>query len=76
MISEQRIKEEAMRLGFAACGISEAGPASSEASYFDNWLAEGNHAGMRFMEFGVGNIGFPQNLHYGICDAGLCLQSL
>jgi len=31
---------------------------------------------MRFMEFGVGNIGFPQNLHYGICDAGLCLQSL
>ena len=50
MISEQRIKEEAMRLGFAACGISEAGPASSEESYFDNWLAEGNHAGMRFME--------------------------
>jgi len=28
------------------------------------------------MEFGVGNIGFPPNLHYSICDVGLCLQSL
>lgn len=50
MILKQRIKEEAIRLGFAACGIAEAGPANSEVSYFDNWLAKEKHAGMKFME--------------------------
>ena len=47
---EQKIKAEALRLGFAACGIAEVAPAESEAIYFDTWLANGMHAGMTFME--------------------------
>ncbi len=44
------IKEEALRLGFDACGIAQAAPASTEALFFDRWLAAGGHAGMKYME--------------------------
>ncbi|MEG1543451.1 MAG: tRNA epoxyqueuosine(34) reductase QueG [Tannerellaceae bacterium] len=45
-----RIKQEAIRLGFAACGIAEASVADSEVATFDRWIADGCHAGMRYME--------------------------
>lgn len=46
----QQIKQEAQRLGFDACGIAQVAPADTEALYFDQWIAEGCHAGMKYME--------------------------
>lgn len=50
MIISQHIKQKAFELGFSACGIAKAEPAESEAAYLDRWIAEGCHAGMRYME--------------------------
>ena len=49
--SSQQIKDRALALGFAACGIARAEPvAGEEADRLDRWLAGGCHAGMRYME--------------------------
>lgn len=50
MISSRQIKDKALALGFAACGIARAERAVSEEACFDRWIAEGCHAGMRYME--------------------------
>lgn len=44
------IKQKACQLGFSACGIAKAEPIESEALSFDRWIAEGCHAGMKYME--------------------------
>lgn len=49
-IDSQQIKNKAKELGFDACGIAEVAPADSEALFFDRWIAEGCHAGMKYME--------------------------
>ncbi|MDO4754939.1 MAG: tRNA epoxyqueuosine(34) reductase QueG [Parabacteroides sp.] len=50
MLSAQHIKQKAQEIGFDACGIARVTPAESEARYLDQWIAEGYHAGMRYME--------------------------
>ena len=45
-----RIKDKAKELGFEACGIAEVSSADTEALFFDRWIAEGYHAGMKYME--------------------------
>ena len=47
---EQTIKEEAIRLGFDACGICKAEPVGEQADYLRKWLDNRKHADMRFME--------------------------
>lgn len=44
----ERIKEEALRLGFDAVGIAPAS-ASLRAAAYRAWLAEGHHAGMAWL---------------------------
>ena len=44
------IKDKAKELGFDACGIAEVSSADTEALFFDRWIAEGCHAGMKYME--------------------------
>ena len=44
------IKKKAKELGFDACGIAEVSSADTEALFFDRWIAEGYHAGMKYME--------------------------
>ena len=44
------IKKKAKELGFDACGIAEVSSADTEALFFDRWIAEGCHAGMKYME--------------------------
>ena len=49
--SSHEIKAEALRLGFSACGIAKAEPVDAEtAAAFRNWLHEGGHATMQYME--------------------------
>ena len=47
---ELRIKEEAAALGFAACGIARADAAPRAAERLREWLAEGRHGSMIWME--------------------------
>ena len=46
----QMIKTEAKRLGFLACGISEAGFLETEAPRLENWLNQNRHGQMSYME--------------------------
>lgn len=46
----RQIKNKALSLGFDACGIAAVASADTEAEYFDRWIKEGCHAGMKYME--------------------------
>ena len=46
----QRVKQLAMFHGFEFCGISEAGFLENEASHLENWLKQGKHGKMSYME--------------------------
>ena len=46
----QQIKAEAMRLGFAQCGISKAGFLEEEAPRLEQWLTNNHHGTMSYME--------------------------
>jgi len=48
-VLSQQIKAEALRLGFSACGIARADTVGESAVYLEKWLAEGNQAGMDYM---------------------------
>lgn len=50
MSISQFIKQKATEIGFSACGIAKVAKAESEEAYFDQWIAEGCHASMRYME--------------------------
>jgi epoxyqueuosine reductase len=44
------VKEEAYKLGFAYCGISKAGFLEEEAPRLEQWLSQGMHGSMMYME--------------------------
>lgn len=45
------IKAEALRLGFSACGIAKAEPVDSQAAAeYRQWLSDGKHASMQYLE--------------------------
>ncbi|WP_339631956.1 tRNA epoxyqueuosine(34) reductase QueG [Bizionia echini] len=46
----QIIKDEAKRLGFLSCGISQAGFLEEEAPRLESWLKKNNHGDMQYME--------------------------
>ena len=46
----ERIKAEAVRLGFLSCGISEATFLEAEAPRLEAWLKKGMHGEMSYME--------------------------
>ncbi|MDQ7949723.1 MAG: tRNA epoxyqueuosine(34) reductase QueG [Pedobacter sp.] len=46
----QRIKAEALRLGFMACGISKAEFLEEEAPRLETWLKNNHHGEMAYME--------------------------
>ena len=59
---EKRIKAQAAALGFAACGIARADAAPHMAARLAEWLAEGAHGGMLWMEERAGQRGSPAAL--------------
>lgn len=44
------IKQEAQRLGFDSCGIAKAVPLDDDARRLEQWLNNGHHGKMRYME--------------------------
>ena len=49
VMAARAIKNEALRLGFAACGFSAAARLDQETPVLQNWLDNGGHAGMAYM---------------------------
>ncbi|HQK36422.1 MAG TPA: tRNA epoxyqueuosine(34) reductase QueG [Bacteroidales bacterium] len=47
---ERKIKERLLALGFSACGIARTGPLTQEKVQLLEWLRQGMHAGMDWME--------------------------
>ncbi len=44
------IRNEALRLGFSACGFSKAVPLPEDAKRLEQWLKDGRQASMQYME--------------------------
>lgn len=59
---ETRIKAKAAELGFVACGIARADAAPQTAARLHQWLAEGRHGGMIWMEERAHHRGAPAGL--------------
>ncbi len=60
-----RIKAEAARLGFAACGITPAADDPLRAAQLEQWLANGYHGSMEWMETRSDQRKGPQSLWPG-----------
>ena len=58
----ERIKQQAARLGFAACGIAPATDDPLRAARLEQWLAGGNHGAMEWMETRLEHRRGPQSL--------------
>ena len=59
---EQRLEAVAREHGFAACGIARADAAPETAARLNQWLAEGRHGDMIWMESRAEQRGSPQGL--------------
>ncbi len=57
-----RLKREAARIGFAACGIAPADSAPESAARLQAWLSDGAHGDMIWMEARADQRGRPQAL--------------
>jgi epoxyqueuosine reductase len=59
---EQRLKDKAHELGFAACGICDADAAPEAGERLRAWLKDGCHGEMLWMEERAGQRGSPKGL--------------
>lgn len=59
---ENRLKTEALRLGFAACAIAPADAAPRAGERLRQWLDAGHHGEMLWMEERAEQRGSPQGL--------------
>ncbi|CAH0348368.1 MAG: tRNA epoxyqueuosine(34) reductase QueG [Sphingobium sp.] len=59
---EQRVKDAATALGFAACAIARADAAPMAAERLNQWIADGCHGDMLWMEERAAQRGSPQGL--------------
>jgi epoxyqueuosine reductase len=57
-----RIEEEALRLGFAACGIASAEENPLRTERLEQWLGEGHHGSMEWMATRLDHRRSPQGL--------------
>ena len=62
----EKIKAEAISLGFSACGIAQAGPVEKEyRDYYCRWLSQSRHATMGYLENYQDKRFDPRLLHPG-----------
>jgi epoxyqueuosine reductase len=59
---KERIRAEAERLGFVACGFARADAVPEAGERLAEWLAEGRHGSMGWMEERAGQRASPQGL--------------
>ncbi|MBX7541639.1 tRNA epoxyqueuosine(34) reductase QueG [Qipengyuania sp. GH29] len=56
------LREKARELGFVACGFTGAGEDPLRTERFEQWLGEGRHGSMEWMESRKGQRAYPQGL--------------
>lgn len=67
------VKSEALRLGFAVCGITKAEPVSNEETdKLNRWITEGKHGCMSYLERNFEKRTNPQLLYPG-CKSIICV---
>ena len=49
-LTSKNISDLALQVGFDACGIAPVRPLSSDAQFMDNWIAQGLHGEMDYLE--------------------------
>ena len=59
---KQRIEDQARSLGFAACGFASGGEDPVRAERLEQWLGDGHHASMEWMETRLHHRRSPQGL--------------
>lgn len=59
---QERLKDEAARLGFAACGIAPADDDPQLGARLEQWLGDGHHGSMEWMETRLHHRRGPQSL--------------
>lgn len=59
---QQALREEAARLGFVACGFTSAAPDPARAARLEEFLGQGRHGSMEWMEARKGQRASPQGL--------------
>ena len=59
---QQNVRKEAARLGFVACGFTSAAPDPARADRLEEFLGEGRHGSMDWMEARKGQRASPQGL--------------
>jgi epoxyqueuosine reductase len=69
------IKAEARRLGFLDCGITSAEPLSEDRKRFVDWLNNGYHGGMKYMENHFKSRTDPRKLLDNALSAIIVLQN-
>ena len=61
-IVKELIREQALRLGFSACGFVRAADVPDNGARLQAWLREGRHGGMAWMEANADRRAHPQGL--------------
>lgn len=69
------IKSEALKLGFSDCGIAKAEYLADDATYLQQWLSEGKHAGMSYLERNVDKRTDPRLLFENVQSVIVVLMS-
>ncbi len=59
---QQALRHEARALSFVACGFTDAGADPPRAARFEEWLGEGHHGSMEWMESRKAQRASPQGL--------------
>ncbi len=78
LIAEQRgqlIRQKALELGFDDISFAEAQYLEEEAAFYDQWLVQGNHAGMGYMDRNREKRNDPRLLVEGTKSVVLVLQN-
>ena len=63
---EERLKEKAAEIGFAACGVTRADAAPAAGERLRQWLADGSHGSMIWMEERAHHRESPASLWPGV----------
>lgn len=73
VICSQKVKAEALRLGFSACGVTPSGEVAEEtSSHFTDWLHRGGNACMEYMN-NYKDIRLNSNLLLDNCKSVICV---
>ncbi len=72
MLSGQKIKELAQKVGFDLCGVVAVGPLPEAEARFRRWLSTGAHASLGYLERNVEKRFDPRLLMEGCVTAVVC----